>query len=113
MSSRRSTACWLIGLTGLFLALVTGGVAAADETATGPGAAPISDQVALSFDPVDGRSLTDQAPVVAKRVEAASERVAAAWDAAPDSAHARAASGHPLGALAMPSKQRWRWSATG
>lgn len=66
-------------------------MAAADETATGPGAAPTSDQVALSFDPVDGHWLTDQAPVVAKRVEAASERVAAAWDAAPESAHARAA----------------------
>lgn len=91
MSSRRSTACCSIGLAGVFLALVTGGAASAGETAIGLGAAPLSAPVALPFAPADDLRLTGQAPVVAKPVEVTSERVAAAWDAAPETAHARTA----------------------
>jgi len=63
----------------------------ADETVTGPAAAANSAEVVLPVDPADDPWLTDQAPVVAKPVEVASERVAAAWGAAPETAHARAA----------------------
>ncbi len=83
MSSRRSTACWLIGLTSLCLVLAVGAsVSAEPAAATGATA---------SADPADDPWLTDQAPVVAKPVEVAEERVAAAWNAAPETEHARAA----------------------
>ena len=87
MSSRRSTACWLIGLTSLFLALAAGSPALSETT----GAPAASAAEAAPVDPADDPWLTDQAPVVAKPVEVARERVAAAWNDAAQTSHARAA----------------------
>lgn len=76
MSSRWLPARWLLAFAILF------------ATATAVAETPTS---GAAVDPVDDPWLTDQAPVVAKPVEVAEERVAAAWRAAPPTDHARAA----------------------
>ncbi|MGB0621071.1 MAG: hypothetical protein ACPGVZ_16560 [Myxococcota bacterium] len=89
MSSRRSFACLLLGLTSLLLALVVAGPAASQDFVTS--ATIAGDASAAPVDPAQDPWLREQAPVVAKPVEISQERVAAAWQGAPETDHARAA----------------------
>ena len=93
MSSRRFAAYWIPVVASILLGMTIGGQAAAETPPGVPGGALAevsAEGDAAAVDPALDPWLSDQAPVVAKPVETAQERVTAAWKAAPAAAQAYA-----------------------